>query len=105
VLPKPFDLHRLFDEIARLLQLQWTAEPEPEPALPAVGGAAKPLGDEAIDELLRLGRIGYLRGIEAKLGELDDDPAHRPVVARLRSHLGAFDFEGFAAELEGLSDG
>jgi signal transduction histidine kinase/DNA-binding NarL/FixJ family response regulator len=102
ILPKPFDLHRLLDEIERLLKLDWQAEPSSGAATTA---SDAPLDEAALDELLSLGRIGHIRGIEAKLRELEDEPAHAAVIARLRAHLGAFDIAGFSAELERLADG
>ena len=105
VLPKPFDMDRLLDEIERLLQLRWTAGEEPGVEVDEGAVPGKALDEAEVGELLRLGRIGYLRGIEAKLDQLDHDPGQRLVVAQLRAHLKTFDFDGFTADLEALSDG
>ena len=103
ILPKPFDLHRLLDEIERLLRLDWQAAPVESEAPVAEAPAA--LDATALDELLSLGRIGHVRGIEARLRDIEADPAHAGLVAKLRAHLGAFDIAGFSAELERLADG
>ena len=54
-------------------------------------------------ELRNLGEIGYVRGIEAKLAELASEPAHLPFVTTLRERVQAFDFDGYARLLEGVS--
>ena len=53
-----------------------------------------------VAELLRLGAIGYVRGIEAKLSELATDPDHAALAATLRRHIERFDFDAYAAVLE-----
>ena len=99
---KPFDLRRLLDRLQALLRLEWIEEAEPPPPAappPAPTGGLR-AGDVA--ELLRLGEIGYVRGIEKKLAELDADPGQQPLVAALRGHVRRFDLKGYAAMLEGL---
>ncbi|MBH0238611.1 hybrid sensor histidine kinase/response regulator [Methylobrevis albus] len=102
-IPKPFDLVNLLDCIKRLLDLEWIEEPPPRalpPALPEpVPAAARP-GAAVIEELLHLGRIGYVRGIEAKLAEIEADPAHRPFAAELRGLVRNFDFRRYLDVLE-----
>ncbi|WP_131113575.1 hybrid sensor histidine kinase/response regulator [Lichenihabitans psoromatis] len=106
VLPKPFDFGHLLDMLERLLGLDWISDPTPTPPEPPLEPfAPQPLGSADRGELLSLGRIGYLRGIEAKLAQLDQDPGQRAIVAQLRQHLTAFDFDGFTADLEDLADG
>ncbi len=105
VLPKPFDLNRLLDEVGRLLRLDWTHdEVAARPAVALLPPAAA-LDAADRDALRGLGRIGHVRGIEAKLAELARDPARRAAVDGLRRHLKAFDMEGFAAALEDWPDG
>jgi signal transduction histidine kinase/CheY-like chemotaxis protein/purine-cytosine permease-like protein len=104
VMVKPFDVRRLLDRIAGLLGLTWTEE---TPA-GASGRRAAPLrspGPEHIAELLRLGRIGYVRGIEGKLDQLEADEKNRAFVAEIRRHVRAFDFRGYAATLEEIDRG
>ncbi len=56
-------------------------------------------------ELLRLGRIGYVRGIEGKLDQLYADERNRVFVAEMRRHVRAFDFRRYTATLEEMGDG
>jgi hypothetical protein len=56
---------------------------------------------EHIDELKRLGRMGHVRGIQNKLGEIERDfPEFRPVVAELRMRIREFRLLPFMALLE-----
>jgi len=72
-----------------------------EPAAPPRAPLQHP-GRQNLGELLRLGRIGYVRGIEAKLNQLADDPAHHTLVEELRGHLRAFDLKRYTAVLEAM---
>jgi signal transduction histidine kinase len=106
-LGKPFDLAQLLDRLQALLKLEWIDADgaAPSPAAPVPFDAAEPLagpGADHVAELLRLGRIGYVRGIEKKLAELDADPDNRPFVAAIRGHLGRFDFRRLTATLESI---
>ncbi len=103
ILPKPFDLHRLLDEVERLLGLEWLVETEAASARPdeaAVQFEPDNLPAADRDEILNLARIGYHRGVAAKLDQLGHDPARHALVTRLRERLDGFDFEGLAADLE-----
>jgi hypothetical protein len=51
---------------------------------------------------MRLGEIGYIRGIEAKLAELARDEAHRPFAEELGAYVQAFDLSGYMKYLTGL---
>ncbi|MBB5752345.1 hybrid sensor histidine kinase/response regulator [Prosthecomicrobium pneumaticum] len=103
-LAKPFDVSQLLDRVQSLLGLAWIDESAPDrfgPPRPA-GIRLKSPGPEHVAELLRLGRIGYVRGIEAKLDQLDADEENRPFVDALRTHLKSFDFRRLTEVLEGL---
>jgi len=52
-------------------------------------------GTAHVQELLRLGEIGYIRGIEAKLTDLAKVEANQPFTEELRSYVAAFDLTGF----------
>jgi len=106
-LGKPFDLAQLLDRLQALLALEWIEEAEAaaSPGPPRAGAPSSVLrnpGDEHVAELLRLGRIGYVRGIERKLAELDADPDNKPFVEAVRGHLGRFDFRRLTATLESI---
>ena len=51
----------------------------------------------------RLGSIGHVRGIEAKLRELElEDPSHEAVAAHLRSLVSNFDLKRYMNVLEAM---
>ena len=59
---------------------------------------------EHVAALLRLGRIGHVRGIEAKLTELETDatvPA--AFIAQMRGLVTAYDMRRYVGVLEGLA--
>ncbi|WP_106753766.1 hybrid sensor histidine kinase/response regulator [Pannonibacter carbonis] len=113
-LSKPVDLAQLLDRIGRLLGLSWTRAgdapslvPAPAAPAPAVVGendkapvAAASLSSRHIRDLISLGDIGYVHGIEAKLSELDGAGADAALIARLRTSIEQFDFAGYRKILE-----
>ncbi|MDQ0473012.1 ATP-binding protein [Labrys wisconsinensis] len=102
MLAKPFDLTQLLDRLAHLLRLEWLEEaPDTAQARPAP--AAHP-GGRHVEELLRLGRIGYVRGIEAKLVEIAAEPGMDGFVETMRAHLRSFDFERYTKALEAIGE-
>ncbi|MGI3899178.1 MAG: hybrid sensor histidine kinase/response regulator [Janthinobacterium lividum] len=104
VLPKPFDLATLIDLVGSLLVLDWI---EGVPEAP-VGAAPLPVRGEpdAADaaELKRLASIGYVRGLEAKLAAMAEDPGQGALVAALRERVARFDFDGIAELLDRARD-
>ncbi|MGA1832109.1 ATP-binding protein [Rhizobium wenxiniae] len=102
-LSKPVNLRRLADKLASHLGLAWVYEGE-TPPLP-IAAAKKPLrspGTSHLQDLLRLGEIGYVRGIEAKLADLATDETNRPFADELGLYLKAFDMAGYMKFLERL---
>ncbi|OLP52519.1 hybrid sensor histidine kinase/response regulator [Rhizobium rhizosphaerae] len=98
-LAKPFDIRRVQDKLALHLGLEWIYE-EAAPAQPAPAPAAlMPPAADHLAELRRLGEIGYVRGIEAKLTELARDAALQPFTQAARAYVQAFDLDGYAAFL------
>ncbi len=104
VMVKPFDVQRLLDRIGDLLGLDWQDEP-PAGMNGTPAAALVSPGREHVAELLRLGRIGYVRGIESKLDQLDADERNRAFVAAMRRHVRAFDFRRYTAALTEIDDG
>jgi CheY-like chemotaxis protein len=101
---KPIQLQRFLERIGTLLNLKWIHEPEPAagPA-PAVAAVASPSGRTRhhLDDLYRLGRIGHVRGIEAKLRELElEDPSNEAFAANLRALVANFDLKRYMNVLE-----
>ncbi len=102
-LPKPFDVRQLFDRLQTLLQLEWIDEPV-RPAPNALARATVTPQPRRLDELLHLTRIGYIRGIEAKLAELEaEEPETAAFVDEMRVHVRAFDIPRLLARLEAIS--
>ncbi|WP_105437895.1 ATP-binding protein [Neorhizobium sp. T25_13] len=108
---KPVDIRRLADKLAAHLGLVWVYENET--VIPAVVGPKKPIkspGTNHVQDLLRLGEIGYVRGIEAKLADLAREEEHRPFTEELGAYVQAFDLAGYMKflsrlEAERTSDG
>ncbi len=98
---KPIETQALLDRIGRVMGLQWihaaagkTAAAEPPAPLP---------GQHHIDDLYQLGRIGHVRGVEAKLRQMEaDDPSSRPLATTLRGLVARFDLNQYLAVLETL---
>ncbi|WP_247887238.1 ATP-binding protein [Azospirillum sp. SYSU D00513] len=104
-LAKPIEIQALLDKVQALTGLEWThavpPAPEPVPA-PEPQRAALPVASlRHIDDLRQLGRIGYIRGIETKLRDMEaEDPANGPFVERSRGLVRAFDLKGFMTLLD-----
>ncbi|CAM5764109.1 hybrid sensor histidine kinase/response regulator [Labrys miyagiensis] len=102
MLPKPFDLSQLLERIGFLMRLQWLTDGGAESSASTAAPELVSPGDRHVEELLELGRIGYVRGIEAKLAQLETDPAAQPFIEAIRGHLRNFDFERYTAVLEAV---
>src|SRR5690606_36151358 len=77
-LAKPFDLKQVLDKLGTLVGIEWDyAEGAAKP--PTAGRMRSP-GPEHLRDLASLGQIGHVRGIVAKLTELDADPDNLPLV-------------------------
>ncbi len=93
---KPVDIRRLADKLAAHLGLVWIYENET--ALPAPVGPKPPIvspGAAHVQDLLRLGEIGYVRGIEAKLADLARNDANRAFTDEASAYVKAFDIAGY----------
>ena len=103
VIPKPIHFPALLDTIAAELGLAWTGQPAtivaPAP-LPAPSGLDPALSSE----LRELAMIGYVRGIHARLDQIDAmDPGLSPAVEALRSLLMEFRLEEFMESLDRMA--
>jgi CheY-like chemotaxis protein len=104
---KPVELQSLLERVGTLLRLDWIYEPPASAGAPqtAAIAASNPSGRSRhhIDDLYRLGRIGHVRGIEAKLRELElEDPANEAFAAQLRGLVSNFDLKRYMNVLEAL---
>jgi signal transduction histidine kinase len=105
-LVKPIELQSMLEQIGALLHLEWVREAAraADPGKAAVP-AKHPAGRSRhhIDDLYRLGSIGHVRGIEAKLREIElEDPVNEPFAAQLRSLVANFDLKRYMNVLEAL---
>ena len=102
-LAKPFSINQLLDKIAAHLDLEWVRE-EPVRKVRANKPKVQSPGTDHLRELLNLGQIGHVRGIDAKLKELETEPANAPLVEMLRARIEAFDLDGYRDVLESVSE-
>ena len=106
-LAKPFGINQLLDKIAAHLDLEWEREDTGRKAADKAR-RAKPRvqspGSSHLDELMNLGRIGHVRGIDAKLKELAEEPANAPLVELLRARIEAFDLDGYRDVLDSVGE-
>jgi signal transduction histidine kinase/ActR/RegA family two-component response regulator len=102
-LAKPVNFRQLHDKLATWLGLEWvyatipvdTAKAKAEPALRSPGAGH-------IEELIRLGEIGYVRGIEAKLNDLAKHAENRHFAEVMTAHIKAFNIDAYLADLRKL---
>ncbi|HEV7632078.1 MAG TPA: ATP-binding protein [Steroidobacteraceae bacterium] len=102
---KPVDMRVLLESLRNLLGLSWIYEPR-------VGGAGSENEGSAIlvtgsrhhiDDLYQLGLIGHVRGIQAKLREIEaEDIANKPVAAQLRTMVGNFEMKRYMTAIESM---
>jgi signal transduction histidine kinase len=101
---KPIELQSLLEGVGTLLKLDWILEAGAGETAAVADLAASPSGGRArhhLDDLYRLGRIGHVRGIEAKLRELElEDPANEALAAQLRLFVSNFDLKRYMNVLE-----
>jgi hypothetical protein len=60
-------------------------------------------GIQHVEELIRLGEIGYVRGIEAKLAELAKMPENRHFAEVMSAHVRAFNIDALLADLRKIA--
>jgi CheY-like chemotaxis protein/anti-sigma regulatory factor (Ser/Thr protein kinase) len=103
---KPIDMQRMLECLAQQLALQWIYEPSSIPgAAPgtAHSGADLPVHSRHhVDDLYQLGLIGHVRGIQAKLREMESDPTNKPFASRMRTLVANFDLKRYMNVLEGM---
>ena len=99
-LAKPFDIRQLTDKLSIHMGLDWIYDDETQPAA-TLDRIINP-GMDHVEELIRLGEIGYIKGIEAKLAEIARQPRHRPFADAVRSYVQVFDLTGYDTFLKAL---
>jgi nitrogen-specific signal transduction histidine kinase/CheY-like chemotaxis protein len=101
---KPVDLQVLLESIGNVLGLKWRYAAAPvtasDEALPTIFPEHV---RQHIDDLYQLGRIGHVRGIQAKLKEIEaEDPDNRVFTGRLRTLVANFDLKRYMTTLEAM---
>ena len=107
VLSKPISITDLLDICGRLLGVRWRADREDM----SVGANASSEISDALralpqlEELRELGAIGYVKGIRAKLDEIERDaPQTAADIVLLRGMMAEFRLDAFMAALAGNGD-
>ena len=118
---KPIELTPLLEQVGALLNLTWINRPQQASAPQQQDAAADSPGARGpgargpgvrgpsdrsrhhLDDLYRLGSIGHVRGIEAKLRELElEDPGNEAVAAHLRTLVSNFDLKRYMNVLDAM---
>ena len=98
------NLSELLQRIHALLNIEWIYD-QPKTTTPnaapqgEISTLVKPRRSD-IEDLIRLGQIGYVRGIIDKLNEIEGGD-HAEFVHHLRAAVDRFDLRRFMAMLEG----
>jgi signal transduction histidine kinase/CheY-like chemotaxis protein len=101
---KPVDIQHMLERVGKLLGLEWVYEPVPAAMHVASSGGELSMGSlHHLEDLYRLGRIGHVRGIEAKLSELEAaDPGASTLTAELRTFVTNFDLKSYMNVVDAL---
>jgi signal transduction histidine kinase/DNA-binding NarL/FixJ family response regulator len=101
---KPVDVQLLLERVGELLGLKWIYESQPH-----IADTSHPVGvlpsssRHHIDDLYQLGRIGHVRGIQAKLHEIEsEDPSNKPFAVHMRGLVANFDLKRYMTVLEAM---
>jgi signal transduction histidine kinase/ActR/RegA family two-component response regulator len=100
---KPIDIPRLLETISQLLKLEWQyqADQVPAPLWKPESGSRPPV--KYVEELIGLGRLGYVRAIQLKLDEIGTElPEHADFVTYIRALVDRFDLDQYMATLKTL---
>ena len=103
-LAKPIGVQHMLATLARLLDLEWIRDTAPAAADAAPSFMASEIPPPRhLGELRRLGRIGHIRGIEAKLDEIASEaPERRAFAEHLRLLIADVDLARYMAALDAL---
>ena len=101
---KPIDIDLLLETVGSLLQLEWLYESAaPAPGANLLEQQPPAQCQHHLGALYELGRIGHVRGIEAKLREIEaEHPANGAFAAQLRGFISNFDLKRYMTVLESM---
>jgi CheY-like chemotaxis protein len=102
---KPIDMQRMLECLAAQLNLEWVYEGASTPGVARetdLQGALPEHSRHHVDDLYQLGLIGHVRGIQAKLREMETDPTNKPFATRMRTLVANFDLKRYMNVLEGM---
>jgi signal transduction histidine kinase/CheY-like chemotaxis protein len=104
---KPTDMQVLLESIRLHLGLEWVrangAAARGEPGCAPQAARLAPASRRHIDDLYQLGLIGHVRGIHAKLREIEaEDVANRPAADQLRAMVANFEMKRYMTTLQGM---
>jgi signal transduction histidine kinase/CheY-like chemotaxis protein len=102
---KPVDLQQLLETVRVQLRLEWRHETaaEPLPVTPLAVPGIAPRSRRHLEDLYQLGLIGHVRGIQAKLSEVEaEDGSNLPLVGHLRSMVTRFEMKRYMETIEVL---
>jgi signal transduction histidine kinase/DNA-binding NarL/FixJ family response regulator/purine-cytosine permease-like protein len=99
---KPIDMQRLLECLAVQLSLRWKDEGSEAPRESDLQGSLPDHSRHHVDDLYQLGLIGHVRGIQAKLREMETDPTNKPFATRMRALVANFDLKRYMNVLEGM---
>ena len=100
---KPIDMQRMLECLAAQLNLHWKDAAASAPAREAdLQGALPDHSRHHVDDLYQLGLIGHVRGIQAKLREIETDPTNKPFATHMRTLVANFDLKRYMNVLEGM---
>jgi CheY-like chemotaxis protein len=101
---KPVDMQRMLECLATQLHLEWVYEAAPAHSAPRAS-ESELLPEHShhhVADLYQLGLIGHVRGIQAKLREMETDPSNKPFATRMRQLVANFDLKRYMNVLEGM---
>ncbi len=104
-LAKPLDIRAFLHGVQHLLALSWLYDAEPPPLKRLAPEFFKRPAQNHLLDLLQLGQIGYVRGIEAKLSEIEQAEAGTADFTNyLRDIIRGFELTRYMNYLENLPE-
>jgi CheY-like chemotaxis protein len=102
-LVKPVIIPQLLELLQKNLSLDWIFTDDGKSPPRAEPISIFRMEERDINELVALGNIGYVRGIELKLASLQQAaPESRPLLSKLGDYVRTFEFELYLKTLEAL---